>query len=206
MSPGDALFFHCNLLHTRWLLLAPHTHSVSCCSVTRIGATREGGWWSPATTRWWRSSSAQLLQFPQARNSPEEPHHHPLYTPILQLDNNSVARDLARSSLYSGLFLGEGVPEDELEHRQAVHGPCHRQVCNSVSLSPCHTGDLSSFSPTQEQRTPQENSRDRRVVLMFIFKVNPIIPDPHFANLSPLQKIEGSSSFSWNVDASCGST
>ena len=41
---------------------------------------------------------AQLLQLPQARNSPEEPHHHPLYTPLLQLDNNSVTGDLASLS------------------------------------------------------------------------------------------------------------
>ncbi|KAK3088538.1 hypothetical protein FSP39_020279, partial [Pinctada imbricata] len=60
MEPGDALFFHCNLLHT------------------------STGNFSPFR-RW-----AFLCAYNKASNNPVIVHHHPQYTPLVKMPNNSI--------------------------------------------------------------------------------------------------------------------
>jgi hypothetical protein len=66
LDPGDAIFFHCNLLHRsdqnrsdkpRWVLI--------CC-------------------------------YNSARNDPYKPHHHPNYTPLHKVDDEAIVKTGAR--------------------------------------------------------------------------------------------------------------
>lgn len=60
MEPGDALFFHCNLLHTSGPNNSPHR-------------------------RW-----AFLTAYNKAANNPVIPHHHPQYTPLHKVANSAI--------------------------------------------------------------------------------------------------------------------
>ncbi|XP_069120788.1 L-proline trans-4-hydroxylase-like [Argopecten irradians] len=61
MDPGDALFFHCNVLH---------------CSSANESPDR----------RW-----AYLMAYNTKNNNPAVPHHHAQYTPIQKVPNSAVA-------------------------------------------------------------------------------------------------------------------
>ncbi|KAL4219706.1 hypothetical protein ACF0H5_022276 [Mactra antiquata] len=60
MEPGDALFFHCNLLH---------------CSGANTSAAR----------RW-----AFLCAYNRVDNNPVKKHHHPFYTPLEKVPNSAI--------------------------------------------------------------------------------------------------------------------
>jgi ectoine hydroxylase-related dioxygenase (phytanoyl-CoA dioxygenase family) len=60
LEAGDALFFHCNLLH---------------CSDQNNSDRR----------RW-----AFLIAYNKATNNPVLPHHHPFYTPLEKVDNSEI--------------------------------------------------------------------------------------------------------------------
>ncbi|OWF42642.1 uncharacterized protein LOC110460787 [Mizuhopecten yessoensis] len=60
MEPGDALFFHCNLLHTSGPNFSPHR-------------------------RW-----AFLTAYNKASNDPVLVHHHPQYTPLHKVPNSAI--------------------------------------------------------------------------------------------------------------------
>lgn len=60
MEPGDALFFHCNLIH---------------CSGQNLSNDR----------RW-----AFLCAYNKATNNPVKKHHHPCYTPLVKVPNSSI--------------------------------------------------------------------------------------------------------------------
>ncbi|XP_067662633.1 L-proline trans-4-hydroxylase-like isoform X1 [Haliotis asinina] len=60
MKPGDALFFHCNLLHTSSANTSPDR-------------------------RW-----AFLCAYNRASNNPVYEHHHPQYTPLVKVPNSAI--------------------------------------------------------------------------------------------------------------------
>ncbi len=68
MEPGDALFFHCNLLHRSAANLSPHR-------------------------RW-----TLLFCYNAARNDPQLAHNHPFYTPLVKVDDDAICRAGVRLS------------------------------------------------------------------------------------------------------------
>jgi len=75
MEPGDALFFHCNVLHT---------------SDQNKSDMR----------RW-----VMISSFNQARNNPTKEHHHPCYTPMEILQNSAVMECSRMNSSIDKMFM-----------------------------------------------------------------------------------------------------
>lgn len=82
MESGDALFFHCNLLH---------------CSGQNTSAAR----------RW-----AFLCSFNRADNDPVKKHHHPNYTPLQKVPNSAILECTDFTTMDGKWFLDPEVEKD----------------------------------------------------------------------------------------------
>ncbi|XP_013396823.1 uncharacterized protein LOC106163706 [Lingula anatina] len=75
LDPGDALFFHCNLLHR-----SDQNHSQN--------------------RRW-----AYLVCYNRASNDPVYKHHHPNYTPLIKVPNNRIKECGTKTSTEGKIFF-----------------------------------------------------------------------------------------------------
>lgn len=82
MDSGDALFFHCNLLH---------------CSGANTSAAR----------RW-----AFLCAYNRADNNPIKEHHHPRYTPLEKVPNSAILECKDFTTMDGKWFLDPDVEKD----------------------------------------------------------------------------------------------
>ncbi|XP_045196344.1 L-proline trans-4-hydroxylase-like [Mercenaria mercenaria] len=91
LEPGDALFFHCNLLH---------------CSAPNTSAAR----------RW-----AFLCAYNRADNNPTKEHHHPRYTPLKKVPNSAILECQDFTTMDGKWFIDPEIekrPGRKLAHKQ----------------------------------------------------------------------------------------
>lgn len=87
MQPGDALFFHCNTLHTSSQNRSDHSRNVLLCCYNR------------------------------ASNNPYKEHHHPRYTPIARVPDTAIKEAGARVTGQARQFYDAKVDETVTANR-----------------------------------------------------------------------------------------